>query len=45
MKAISDAEALLGSKEAELAALKDETRALEEGDPAAEHEKDLDGTA
>jgi len=44
-KAISDAEMILGSKEAELAALKDEVRRLESYDPAYEHEKDLDGSA
>jgi len=45
VKAISDAEGLLASKEAELASLKDEARRLEEFDPALEHEKELDGTA
>jgi kinetochore protein Spc24, fungi type len=44
-KAINDAEGLLASKEAELTALKEETKALEERDPALEHEKDLNGTA
>jgi len=44
-KAISDAETMLGSKEAELAALKDEVRRLETYDPALEHEKDLDSSA
>jgi hypothetical protein len=44
-KAISDAETVLGSKEAELAALKDEVRRLEGYDPALEHEKDLDSSA
>lgn len=44
-KAISDAETMLGSKEAELAALKDEVRRLEGYDPALEHEKDLDSSA
>ncbi|KAF7966205.1 hypothetical protein HWV62_39694 [Athelia sp. TMB] len=43
-KAINDAESSLASKEAELARLKEEARTLEEYDPAAEHEKDLDGT-
>ena len=36
---------MLGSKEAELAALKDEVRRLEGYDPALEHEKDLDSSA
>lgn len=45
MKAISDMQSEIGSKEAELAALKDEARKLEEYDPAAEHEKELDGSA
>lgn len=44
-KAISDAEGLLASKEAELASLKEEARRLEEYDPALEHEKELDGSA
>ncbi|KIM49450.1 hypothetical protein M413DRAFT_438632 [Hebeloma cylindrosporum] len=44
-KAISDAETMLGSKEAELAALKDEVRRLEAYDPALEHERDLDSSA
>lgn len=44
MKAISDMESEIGSKEAELAALKEEARRLEEYDPAAEHEKELDGS-
>ncbi|KAF8911146.1 hypothetical protein CPB84DRAFT_1743251 [Gymnopilus junonius] len=43
-KAISDAEAMLASKEAELSALKDEARRLEVYDPALEHEKELDGS-
>lgn len=43
-KAISDAEAALASKDAELSALREEARQLEEYDPAAEHEKELDGT-
>ena len=42
-KAINDAEGALAGKEAELARLKKETRALETSDPAADH--DLDGTA
>ncbi|THH33916.1 hypothetical protein EUX98_g343 [Antrodiella citrinella] len=42
-KAINDAESALAGKEAELARLKVETQALEESDPAAEHE--LDATA
>ncbi|KAJ7285676.1 hypothetical protein C8J57DRAFT_1285518 [Mycena rebaudengoi] len=37
-------EGLMASKEAELAGLKDESRRLEDYDPAAEHEKELDGT-
>jgi len=44
-KAISDSEALLTNKEAELAALKEEARRLELYDPAVEHGKELDGTA
>lgn len=43
-KAISDAEAMLASKEAELSTLKDEARRLEVYDPALEHEKELDGS-
>lgn len=43
-KAISDTESMLGGKEAELAALKDEARRLETYDPASEHEKELDGS-
>ncbi|KAF9476323.1 hypothetical protein BDN70DRAFT_882571 [Pholiota conissans] len=43
-KAISDAETLLGSKDAELSALKDEARRLEVYDPATDHENELDGT-
>ncbi|KAF6764667.1 hypothetical protein DFP72DRAFT_799240 [Ephemerocybe angulata] len=43
-KAISDAEGLVGSKEAELAALKEEARQLEAYDPAVEHAKELDGS-
>ena len=42
-KAINDAEGALAGKEAELARLKEETRALETSDPATEHE--LDATA
>ncbi|THH14714.1 hypothetical protein EW146_g5661 [Bondarzewia mesenterica] len=42
-KAINDAESALAQKQAELTRLKEEARALEESDPAAEH--DLDGTA
>ncbi len=42
-KAINDAEGALAGKEAELTRLKEETRALEMSDPAAEH--DLDATA
>ncbi|KXN82549.1 putative kinetochore protein spc24 [Leucoagaricus sp. SymC.cos] len=45
MKAISDMEGEIGAKEAELAALKEEARRLEEYDPAVEHEKELDGSA
>lgn len=44
-KAISDAEGYIASKEAELAALKEEMRGLEDCDPAVEHEKELDGTS
>jgi len=44
-KAISEAETTLASKEAELAGLKEETRRLEVYDPAAEHEKEMDGSA
>ena len=43
-KAISDAEALAANREAELSTLKEETRRLELYDPAAEHEKELDGS-
>ncbi|PSS37429.1 hypothetical protein PHLCEN_2v733 [Hermanssonia centrifuga] len=39
-KAINEAESSLASKEAELARLRDELHALEESDPAAEHELD-----
>lgn len=45
VKAINDAQSALASKEAELARLKEEARMLEESDPAAEAESDLDGTA
>jgi len=44
-KAISDAEALAANREAELSVLKEEARRLELYDPAAEHEKELDGSA
>lgn len=44
-KAVSDAESLVASKEAEVAALKEEARRLELCDPASEHERDLDGRA
>ncbi|KAF9264862.1 hypothetical protein L218DRAFT_899998 [Marasmius fiardii PR-910] len=44
-KSISDAEDQVASREAELAALKEEARRLDEYDPALEHEKELDGTA
>ncbi|KDQ59439.1 hypothetical protein JAAARDRAFT_33002 [Jaapia argillacea MUCL 33604] len=44
MKAINDAESSLAGKEAELGQLKEEARRLEESDPAAEHESELDGT-
>ncbi|KAJ7489874.1 hypothetical protein B0H11DRAFT_1859894 [Mycena galericulata] len=44
-KAIQELEGLVASKEGELAALKDEARRQEEYDPAAEHEKELDGSA
>lgn len=43
-KAISDAESLAGSKDAELSSLRDEARALEGYDPALEHAKELDGS-
>ncbi|KIM80819.1 hypothetical protein PILCRDRAFT_822098 [Piloderma croceum F 1598] len=42
-KAINDAESSLASREAELASLKEEARVLEECDPAAEHERELNG--
>lgn len=44
-KAINEFEGLLANKEAELATLREETRELEDCDPAAEHKKDLDSTA
>ncbi|KAA1471272.1 hypothetical protein DENSPDRAFT_865060 [Dentipellis sp. KUC8613] len=44
-KAINDAESEQASKEAELARLKEEAQALEESDPAAEAERELDSTA
>lgn len=44
-KAIRDAEGSLSSKEAELAALKEEARALEDSDPAKDHRLQLDGSA
>jgi kinetochore protein Spc24 len=44
-KSISDIEGVIASREAELAALKEETRTLEDYDPASEHEKELDGAA
>ncbi|KAJ7343646.1 hypothetical protein DFH08DRAFT_873287 [Mycena albidolilacea] len=43
-KSIKETEGSLASKEGELAALKDAARRLEDYDPAAEHEKELDGT-
>lgn len=42
-KAIRDAENSLASKEAELAALKETARKLEESDPAQDHQRELDG--
>jgi len=44
IKAIGEIESEIGSKEAELAALKEGVRKLEEYDPATEHEKELDGS-
>ena len=44
-KAISDAETLAANREAELSSLKEEIRRLELYDPAAEHEKELNGSA
>lgn len=43
-KAINEAESSLASREAELASLKEEAKVLEECDPAAEHERELNGT-
>jgi kinetochore protein Spc24 len=43
-KSIKETEGSLASKEGELAALKEAARRLEDYDPAAEHEKELDGT-
>lgn len=43
-KALNDAESAVASKQAELTRLKEEFRQLEESDPAAEHEHELDGT-
>ncbi|KAG9318536.1 hypothetical protein JVU11DRAFT_627 [Chiua virens] len=43
-KAIRDAENTLASKEAELAALKETTRKLEESDPSQDHQRELDGS-
>ncbi|KAF9246468.1 hypothetical protein BU15DRAFT_85226 [Melanogaster broomeanus] len=42
-KAIRDSESSLASKEAELAALKQKARELEESDPAQDHQRELDG--
>jgi kinetochore protein Spc24 len=45
-KSIKEAEGVAATTEGELTALKEEARRLEEDyDPAAEHEKELDGTA
>jgi hypothetical protein len=44
-KAINECESLLAGKEAELANLKEDTRALEDCDPAAEHANELDSAA
>ncbi|KAJ7273546.1 hypothetical protein B0H12DRAFT_1089922 [Mycena haematopus] len=44
-KSIKETEGSLASKEGELTALKETARRLEDYDPAAEHEKELDGTA
>ncbi|PBK96691.1 hypothetical protein ARMGADRAFT_1010278 [Armillaria gallica] len=44
-KAISTMEGLVVSKEAELSSLKERARQLEDYDPAAEHERELDSTA
>ncbi|KAJ7470590.1 hypothetical protein FB451DRAFT_1254200 [Mycena latifolia] len=43
-KSIKEAEGVVASKEGELTALKEEARRQEDYDPAAEHEKELDGT-
>ena len=43
-KAINECESLLANKEAELANLREETRLLEECDPAVEHANELDST-
>lgn len=45
VKAINDYQSDLASKEGELARLKEEARMLEESDPAAEAQAELDGTA
>ncbi|KNZ75452.1 putative kinetochore protein spc24 [Termitomyces sp. J132] len=45
MKSISDMESHVASQEAELTKLKDEAHRLEEYDPAAEHTKELAGSA
>lgn len=42
-KEISDWEGSLANKEAELSALKDAAKSLQETDPVREHAKDLDG--
>ncbi|KAJ7940810.1 hypothetical protein B0H13DRAFT_2175754 [Mycena leptocephala] len=44
-KSIKETEGSVASKESELTALKETVRRLEDYDPAAEHEKELDGTA
>ncbi|KAJ7090041.1 hypothetical protein C8R43DRAFT_1050445 [Mycena crocata] len=44
-KSIKETEGEVASKEGELADMKETARRLEDYDPAAEHEKDLDGTA
>ncbi|KAJ6547392.1 hypothetical protein B0H19DRAFT_1165365 [Mycena capillaripes] len=44
-KSIKETEGSVASKEGELTALKEAARRLEDYDPAAEHEKELDGTA
>ncbi|KAJ7063142.1 hypothetical protein C8F01DRAFT_1250721 [Mycena amicta] len=44
-KSIKEAERLVASKEDQLATLKESVRRLEDCDPAAEHERDLDGAA